>query len=175
MPIRIGASYLKVVVFVIMTVLALLIFTVSVSAFNVSNGISTSNDIPVAQSVFNTGSMSLPSTVKGFIIYIPDEAHHPPTDNKTISKQNANYIPTNLIVPKGTAIAFVHGDPNHIHIEIVKDNSTGQIPWKTTPINHPGGSDIKVLSPGSYSISDQKYNSMKGSIKLTTTNNRLVI
>jgi hypothetical protein len=87
--------------------------------------------------------MSLPSSVRGFIVYIRDEA----TDNKTISKQNANNIPTNLVIPKGTAIAFVHGDPNHIHAEIVKDNSIGQIAWQTTPINHPGGSEIKVLPP----------------------------
>src|SRR5215467_9280640 len=44
----------------------------------------TSVAVPDAKSVFNTGMLSLPPTVKGFIIYIPDEAHHPPSDNKTI-------------------------------------------------------------------------------------------
>ncbi|MFL6324880.1 MAG: hypothetical protein ACJ72C_08960, partial [Nitrososphaeraceae archaeon] len=46
-----------------------------------------------------------------------------------------------------TAIAFVHGDPNHIHSEIVKDTSTGNIVWQTIPVKHPGGSDTKILSP----------------------------
>jgi hypothetical protein len=110
--------------------------------------------------------MSLPSSVKGFLIYIPDEAHHPLSDDKTISLKNANYIPTHLIIPKGTGIAFVHGDPNHIHIELIKDNKTNQVAWQTIPIKHPGGSDIKVLAPGSYSISDEKYDPMKGSIKV---------
>jgi hypothetical protein len=76
--------------------------------------------------------MSLSDSVSGFIIYIPDEAHHPLTDNKTMSLKNAHYIPSNLIIPSGTAIA---------------DYSS----------NHPGGSDTKILSPGSYTISDQKY------------------
>jgi hypothetical protein len=83
----------------------------------------------------------------GFIVYIRDEAHHAPTKNKTISAHNANYIPTHLVFPKGTAIAFVHEDPNHIHAEIVKDNSVGRIAWQTTPINHPGDSVVKVLPP----------------------------
>jgi hypothetical protein len=119
---------------------------------------------PDAKSVFNTGMLSLPSTVKGFIFYIPDEAHHPPTDNKTISPNNANYIPTNLAIPKGASIAFVHGDPNHIHVEILKNTKTGQVVWQTTPVTHPGASDVKVLDPGSYSISDKKYTNMKGTV-----------
>src|SRR5215813_7363603 len=40
--------------------------------------------IPSAQSVYDTGVMSLPASVKGVIIFIPDEAHHPPEDDKTI-------------------------------------------------------------------------------------------
>lgn len=119
---------------------------------------------PDAKSVFNTGTLSLPSTVKGFIVYLPDEAHHLSSDNKTISSNNANYIPTNLVVPRGTSIAFVHGDPNHIHVEMIKDNKTGQVVWQTTPVTHPGGSDVKVLDPGSYSVTDKKYSNMKGTI-----------
>ena len=124
----------------------------------------TSVAVPDAKSVFNTGMISLPSTGKGFIVYIPDEAHHPPSDNKTISPNNANYIPTNLAIPRGTSIAFVHGDPNHIHVEILKNNKTGQVVWQTTPVTHPGASDVKVLDPGSYSVSDKKYTNMKGTV-----------
>lgn len=128
----------------------------------------TSVTVPDAKSVFNTGMLSLPPTVKGFIIYIPDEAHHPPSDNKTISPSNANYIPTNLVIPTGTSIAFVHGDPNHIHVEILKDNKTRQVVWQTTPVTHPGASDVKVLNPGSYGISDKKYSNMKGTITVNS-------
>ena len=120
--------------------------------------------VPDAKSVFNTGMLSLPSTAKGFIVYIPDEAHHPPTDNKTFSPNNANYIPTNLAIPRGASIAFVHGDPNHIHVEILMNNKTGQVVWQTTPVTHPGSSDVKVLDPGSYSVSDKKYSNMKGTV-----------
>ena len=77
------------------------------------------NDIPTAKSVFDTGKMVLPSSVKGFIINLPDETHHPDTDNLIISPANAHYLPSDLVIPSGTSIAFVHGDPNHVHSEVV--------------------------------------------------------
>ena len=37
--------------------------------------------------------------------------------------------------------------------------------WQTIPVKHPGASDVKIFdTPGSYSISDIKYPSMKGNI-----------
>lgn len=135
-----------------------------------SSGEKNSNGIPSAKSVFDTGTVSLPSSVKGFIISLPDETHELDTANRTISHQNAHYLPSNLVIPSGTAVAFVHGDPNHIHVESVTDanannNSTGKVFWQTTRIRHPGASDIKIFdTPGSYSISDIKYPSMKGTI-----------
>lgn len=123
-----------------------------------------SNNIPTAKTLYETGTMSLPTSVKGFIINLPDETHELDTANKTISHQNAHYLPTNLAIPSGTAIAFMHGDPNHTHIESVTDTSTGEVVWQTIPVKHPGASDIKILAPGSYSISDLKYPSMKGTI-----------
>jgi hypothetical protein len=141
--------------------------TINGSPQNINSDMSSTsdNDIPTAKSVFDTGTMLLPAPVSGFIIYIPDESHHPITDNKTMSLKNAHYIPSNLVIPSGTAIAFVHGDPNHIHSEIVKDTSTGYVVWQIIPVKHPGGSDTKILSHGSYTISDQKYSPpMNGNI-----------
>jgi hypothetical protein len=50
------------------------------------------------------------------------------------------------------------------HVEIVEDNKTGQLVWQTIPITHPGSSDVKVLTSGSYRLSDMKYASMKVTI-----------
>lgn len=138
----------------------------SISSNSSSSAGSVSLNIPTAKSVFETGTLSLPSSVKGFIISLPDETHELDTANKTISHKNAHYLPTNLIIPSGASIAFVHGDPNHIHVEVIRDNSAGgSLAWQTIPIKHPGSSDIKVLpSPGLYTISDPKYPAMKGTI-----------
>jgi hypothetical protein len=145
----------------------------------------TNNDnIPTAKSVYSTGAMSLPPSVKGFIVYMPDEAHEPLKENRTISIKNAHYIPSNLVVPVGTSIAFVHGDPNHVHIEIIKGGNntinSEKVVWQTTPVKHPGGSDVKVLPLGSYNISDEKYTPMTGTIRVVdgskqSTGNNLVV
>ena len=129
-----------------------------------------SDSIPTAQSVYDTGVMSLPSSVKGVIVFIPDEAHHPASDDKTISPKNPNYLPTTLEVPEGTEIAFVHDDPSHVHVGIIKDKD-GNVAWTTTPVEYPDGSDTKSLSStGSpYSISDKQFSPpMEGKIVVTS-------
>ena len=132
----------------------------------VSNITSSSDSIPTAQSVYETGVMELPMSVKAAILFIPDEAHHPPADDKTISPKNPNYLPGTLVVPEGTEIAFAHDDPNHIHVGIVKDKS-GNIAWTTIPAKFPGGSDSKILdiSGSPYIISDKQFSPpMEGKI-----------
>ena len=134
-----------------------------------STNVSSPNSIPTAQSIFDSGTMTLPSSVKGVIIFIPDEAHHPPTDQKTISPKNPNYLPNTLEIPEGTEVAFVHNDPGHVHVGIVKDKD-GNIVWITNPVKFPEGSDSKTLSvSGSpYGISDKQYSPpMKGKIVVT--------
>jgi plastocyanin len=122
------------------------------------------NNLPDAKSVSDTGEMVLPPSVSGFIITLPDETHHPDEDNLIINPSNAHYLPANLVIPSGTAIAFAHGDPNHVHSEVITDVNTNNVVWTTTSIKHPGATDDKVLPPGSYTISDSKYEPMKGTI-----------
>ena len=109
----------------------------SIGTASQTNMTTTSSDsIPTAQSVYDTGVMSLPSSIKGVIVFIPDEAHHPASDDKTISPKNPNYLPTTLEVPEGTEVAFVHDDPGHIHVGIIKDKD-GNVAWTTTPVEIP--------------------------------------
>jgi len=134
-----------------------------------STNVSSPNSIPSAQSIFDSGTMTLPSSVKGVIIFIPDEAHHPSTDQKTISPKNPNYLPNTLEIPEGTEVAFVHNDPGHVHVGIVKDKD-GNMVWTSIPVKFPEGSDSKTLSvSGSpYSISDKQYSPpMQGKIVVT--------
>ena len=96
--------------------------------------------------------------------------HHPPTDQKTISPKNPNYLPNTLEIPEGTEVAFVHDDPSHVHVGIVKDKD-GNTVWTTIPVKFPDGSDTQKLSvSGSpYSISDEQYSPpMEGKIVVTS-------
>jgi hypothetical protein len=105
---------------------------------------SNADSISNAQSVYETGVMALPSMVNSFIIFIPDEAHHPAADQKTISPKNPNYVPSTLEIADGSEIAFIHDDPSHIHVGIIKDKD-GNLVWTTIPVKFPGGSDAKSL------------------------------
>jgi len=137
---------------------------------DISTNVPGPNSVPTAQSVFESGMMTLPPSVGGVIIFIPDEAHHPPTDQKTISSKNPNYLPNTLEIPEGTEVAFVQDDPSHTHVGIVKDKD-GTATWKTIPVEFPDGSDTKTLSvSGSpYSISDEQYSPpMEGKIVVTS-------
>lgn len=145
---------------------------------NVNTNNDNSADIPNAKSVLDTGKMALPPSVKGFIINLPDETHEKDDTGKAISPANAHYLPSNLAIPSGSAIVFVQGDPNHIHSEVVTNDNSNSVVWKTIPINHPGATDDKILPPGSYSISDAKYPAMKGKITVdsnTKSSGNLVV
>ena len=95
--------------------------------------------------------------------------HHPPADQKTISPKNPNYLPNTLEVPESTEVAFVHNDPGHVHVGLVKDKD-GNTVWTTIPVKFPVGSDSKTLSVSKspYSISDKQYSPpMEGKIVVT--------
>lgn len=138
----------------------------TMSSQGVNSTDTNTNTMPTAQSVYDTGVMALPSTVRSFIIFIPDEAHHPSVDQKAISPKNPNYVPSTLEMAEGTEVAFVHDDPSHVHVGIIKDKD-GNLAWTTIPVKFPSGSDAKSLpSSGSpYVISDKQYSPpMEGKI-----------
>ncbi|MGN6347252.1 MAG: cupredoxin domain-containing protein, partial [Candidatus Nitrosocosmicus sp.] len=133
------------------------------ASVNIGSVPSTTENNLLAQSIHDTGKLVVNPSFSGVIISLPDETHHPDSDNLQINPQNGHYLPENLVIPSGTAIAFAHGDPNHVHTEIVTDSSGNKV-WTTTTISHPGATDSKVLPPGTYTITDAKYPPMKGTI-----------
>ena len=133
------------------------------ASVNIGSVASTTNNNLLAQSIHDTGKLVVIPSFSGVIISLPDETHHPDSDSLQINPKNGHYLPENLVIPSGTAVAFAHGDPNHVHTEIVTDSSGNKV-WTTTTISHPGATDSKVLPPGTYTITDAKYPPMKGTI-----------
>ena len=80
---------------------------------NVSNATTINyKDVPAAQSAYETQSMTLPRSVGTFVWYIVDEAHENSANekHKYVSDHNPIYLPTNLVIPQGTAITFLDAD-----------------------------------------------------------------
>ena len=125
--------------------LVILILAVTISLIEsiiITYATSTSNtagSIPSAEVVHLSESMKIPSSVGTFVILIPNEAHENWSDeqHKLITDRNSYYVPTNLIIPNGTAIVFLHADapwdtPNPHTIEV--QDSTGNVVYKYWPI-----------------------------------------
>ena len=144
----------------------------------------TAGSIPSAEVVHSSESMKIPPSVGTFVILIPNEAHENWSDekHKLITNRNSYYIPTNLIIPNGTAIVFLHADapwdtPNPHTIEV--QYSTGNIVYSTGQLDYTLSSDPVVLSsPGTYNIVDKAYDTKEVMITVldneTSTGNSIL-
>ena len=130
-----------------------------------------STSIPNAESVYLSESMKIPPSVGTFVILIPNEAHENWSDekHKLITDKNSYYVPTNLIVPNGTALVFLHADapwdtPNPHTIEI-QDSSSGNVVYNTGQLDYTLSSKPIIFpSPGTYNIVDKSYDTKESKI-----------
>lgn len=128
--------------------------------------------IPLAKSVYDSETVHLPKSVGYFIILIANEAHEewPKEKYKLLTDHNPYYMPTHLVIPKGTAILFLNADAPwdtpHPHTINLKDRS-GNVIYTTGKMDYSDASESTILPVGNYSIVDAKYNWMKGSIIVT--------
>ena len=126
--------------------------------------------IPTAESVHVSESMKIPPSVGTVVILIPNEAHENWSDerHKLITDKNAYYLPTNLIVPNGTTIVFLHADapwdtPNPHTIEL--QDSAGSAVYSTGQLDYTQSSQPFVLpSPGTYNIINKAYDTKEAKI-----------
>src|SRR3990170_3321035 len=148
------------------------IFTISsfmisiILLFNVSNksiGVEQELlEIPQAKSIYDTETMHLPRSVGYFIILIANEAHEDWSNekHKLITDHNPYFVPSHILIPKGTAIVFLNADAPwntpHPHTINIKDSS-GKVIHTTGKMEYANSSDSKVLPVGTYSITDTEY------------------
>jgi hypothetical protein len=153
-------------------------------SFSAANTSSTQDIIPTAESVYQSQSMTLPSSVGTFVWYIVNEAHENSANekHKYISDHNPIYLPTNLKILQGTAISFLDADapwdtPHPHTINII--DSSGKIVYTTGKLDYTNASTPVVLPSGKYSVLDTKYTWMVGNLIVSTSQksigNNLVI
>lgn len=139
---------------------------------------------PLAESLHVAESLKVAPSVGTFVILIANEAHENWSDekHKLITDKNSYYLPTKLIVPNGTAIAFLHADapwdtPNPHTIEI--HDSTGNVVYNTGQLDYTQRSEPVVLpSPGTYNIINKAYDTKEATITVLaneTTDGDLIL
>lgn len=137
----------------------------------------TTTDIPSAESVYASQSITLPPTVKSFVWYIVDEAHENTytSSRKKVSDHNPDYLPTNVVMPQGTSLVFLDADAPwdapHPHRINILDSSSGNVVYSTGKLDYTNSSKPTILPVGKYEITDIKYPWMKGTLTVTDNNN----
>ena len=146
--------------------------TIAAYASDTSNLNNTVVPIPAAESVYQSESMELPSSIGSFIILIANEAHESWQDekHKLITDKNSYYIPKNLRIPQGTTLSFLNADapwdtPHPQTIEIVDDG--GETVYTTGVLEYTNSSEPTVLPVGNYTIVNTEYEATEGTISVT--------
>ena len=149
-------------------------FTATITAYaSISSNLNnTAVTIPTAESVYQSESMKLPTSIGSFIILIANEAHESWQDekHKLITDKNSYYIPKNLIVPQGTTLSFLNADapwdtPHPQTIEIIDDS--GETVYTTGVLEYTNSSEPVVLPVGNYTIVNTEYEATEGTISVT--------
>ena len=134
-------------------------------------------DIPSAESVYASQSITLPPTVKSFVWYMVDEAHENTytSSRKKVSDHNPDYLPTNVVMPQGTSLVFLDADAPwdapHPHTINILNSSSGNVVYSTGKLDYTNSSKPTILPVGKYEITDIKYPWMKGTLTVTDNNN----
>ena len=130
-------------------------------------------DIPSAESVYASQSMTLPTSVKSFVWYIVDEAHENTytSSHKKVSDHNPDYLPTNLVIPQGVSLVFLDADAPwdtpHPHTINILDSSSGNVVYSTGKLDYTNSSKPTILPLGKYDVIDTKYRWMRGTVTVT--------
>jgi hypothetical protein len=167
----------------ITVVLAVTLTTSGAAAYASNTNLNyTETAIPSAESIYQSESMKLPSSIGSFIILIANEAHESWQDenHKLITDKNSYYIPKNLRIPQGTTLSFLNADapwdtPHPQTIEIT-DNEGGTV-YTTGVLEYTNSSKPVVLPVGNYTIVNTEYEATEGTISVTNekSNGNLVI
>lgn len=162
----------KIAIFIVFTISAycLISYPSPHVTYATTNTNTNTNNVPTAEVVHSSESMKVPPSVGTFVILIPNEAHENWSDekHKLITDKNSYYVPTNLIVPNGTAIVFLHADapwdtPNPHTIEL--QDSSGNAVYNTGELDYTLSSKpIVFSSPGTYKIVDKSYDTKEATI-----------
>ena len=105
---------------------------------------SSATGIPSASTIYNSETLILPPSVKGVIIFLPNEAHEL-TPNQRMGEKNGEFLPLNVVIGAGASVAVLNGDAGHTHTISLGGNGGSSTPYTGTTL-FPG------LTAGSYDI-----------------------
>jgi hypothetical protein len=126
----------------VISIIVAIVLNVDNKSFALEHDVS---EFPLAKSVYNTETIHVPTSVGYFVILIANEAHEelPKENYKHITDHNPSYVPTNLVIPEGTAVLFFNADapwdtPHPHTIKLI--DSSGNVIYTTGKMNYSNAS-----------------------------------
>jgi hypothetical protein len=117
------------------SVISLTLVVVFLTTFSITSLAQNSDVQNMAIDIFNDKILTVPNTVKNFIILIPNEAHESPLLPEEQRLINQPYVPQNLVVGPQTNIIWFSGDVGHTRKVTLTDDNSKEIFDSTLKFN----------------------------------------
>ena len=128
----------------------------------------------MSSDIFNDKMLTVPNTVKNFIVLIPNEAHESPDLPEEKRLVNQPYVPQNLVVGPQTNVIWFSGDVGHTRKVILTDDNSKEIFDSTLKFNS-ASEPLSINQSGKFTYHEEEANSqdpnfvMEGTITIASS------
>src|SRR5216117_16693 len=140
-----------------------------------SHSFGQSSDSNIASDILNNKTLTVPNSVKNFVILIPNEAHESPELPKDQRLINQPYVPQNLVIGPNTKVIWFVGDVGHTRKVTLTDENSKKIYNSVLHFNS-ASQPLSLNQTGQYTYSESGANKedpkfvMEGSISVVGSN-----
>ena len=136
-----------------LTLMVVLLITFSITSFAQNPDLQN-----MATDIFNDKILTVPNTVKNFIVLIPNEAHESPLLPEEQRLINQPYVPQNLVVGPQTNIIWFSGDVGHTRKVTLTDDNSKEIFDSTLKFNS-ASEPLSINQSGKFTYREEDANS----------------
>lgn len=159
---------------IIGSVISLTLVVVFLTTFSITSLAQNSDLQNMATDIFNEKILTVPNTVKNFIVLIPNEAHESPLLSKEQRLINQPYVPQNLVVGPKTNIIWFSGDVGHTRKVTLTDDNSKEIFDSILKFNS-ASKPLSINQSGKFTYHEEHANSqdpdfvMEGTITIASS------
>ena len=152
-----------------LSLMVVLLITFSITSFAQNSDLQN-----MATDIFNDKILTVPNTVKNFIVLIPNEAHESPLLQKEQRLINQPYVPQNLVVGPQTNIIWFSGDVGHTRKVTLTDDNSKEIFDSTLKFNS-ASEPLSINQSGKFTYHEENVNTqdpdfvMEGTITIASS------
>ncbi len=140
------------------SVIGLILMVVLLITFSITSFAKNSDVQNMATDIFSDKILTVPNTVKNFIVLIPNEAHESPLLPEEQRLINQPYVPQNLVVGPQTNIIWFSGDVGHTRKVTLTDDNSKEIFDSTLKFNS-ASEPLSINQSGKFTYYEEHANS----------------